>query len=292
MASCTTATPAAKQYTSIRYAGRLADAGALASIGTVGDSYDNAMAESVIGLYKAECVRRKGPVRTVDDLELRTLTWVHWSNRTPVHSALDHFPGPVLSNGGSLRVLCGRNDAGLPTRTGPLQDSHKGNSERIGPPDSRRPDPGPDPACILSAVPESRDPDELLHEFFVTGIPVSAQAKRRDRLKQWREDVRASAAKEWTGTAPMEGEFAVIIVLYADGWRLDVDNMAKPILDALTGLLWNDDRQVVQALPAYRELFGTYRVTDVSETLYRGFATNRPFVHVQVRTPPDKGIPL
>jgi putative transposase len=83
---------AGSQYTSIRYSNRLADAGALASIGTVGDSYDNAMAESVIGLYKAECVRHEGPVRTVDDLELRTLTWVHWFNHTRLHSALGHVP--------------------------------------------------------------------------------------------------------------------------------------------------------------------------------------------------------
>ncbi len=83
---------AGSQYTSIRYSNRLADAGALASIGTVGDSYDNAMAESVIGLYKAECVRHEGPVRTVDDLELRTLTWVHWFNHTRLHSSLGHVP--------------------------------------------------------------------------------------------------------------------------------------------------------------------------------------------------------
>jgi len=55
--------------TCIRYSNRLADAGTLASIGTVGDCYD-AMVESVIGLYKAECVCHEGPVRTVDDLEL------------------------------------------------------------------------------------------------------------------------------------------------------------------------------------------------------------------------------
>ena len=83
---------AGTQYTSIRYSNRLADAGAVASIGTVGDSYDNALAESVIGLYKAECVRHEGPVRTVDDLELRTLTWVHWFNQTRLHSALGHVP--------------------------------------------------------------------------------------------------------------------------------------------------------------------------------------------------------
>ena len=53
---------------------------------------DNALAESVIGLYKAECVRHEGPVRTVDELELRTLTWVHWFNQTRLHSALGHVP--------------------------------------------------------------------------------------------------------------------------------------------------------------------------------------------------------
>ncbi len=80
------------QYTAIRYADRLADAGALASIGTVGDSYDNAMAESIIGLYKTECVRRDGPFRTVDDLELTTLSWVHWFNEHRLHSALGYLP--------------------------------------------------------------------------------------------------------------------------------------------------------------------------------------------------------
>jgi putative transposase len=81
---------AGSQYTAIRYAERLADAGALASIGTVADSYDNAMAESVIGLYKSECVAHDGPFRTVDDLELATLSWVHWFNTNRLHSALDY----------------------------------------------------------------------------------------------------------------------------------------------------------------------------------------------------------
>jgi putative transposase len=83
---------AGRQYVSIRYSNRLADAGALASIGSVGDSYDNAQAESLIGLYKAECVRRDGPWRGVDDLELATLSWVHWFNTTRLHSSLGHVP--------------------------------------------------------------------------------------------------------------------------------------------------------------------------------------------------------
>jgi putative transposase len=85
---------AGSQYTAIRYAERLADAGALASIGSVGDSFDNAMAESVIGLYKTECVRHDGPFRSVDDLELATLSWVHWFNTNRLHSAL-HYVTPI-----------------------------------------------------------------------------------------------------------------------------------------------------------------------------------------------------
>ena len=83
---------AGAQYVSIRYSQRLADAGAVASVGTVGDSYDNAQVESLIGLYKLECVRPDGPWRGVDDLELATLNWVHWFNEHRLHSALGHVP--------------------------------------------------------------------------------------------------------------------------------------------------------------------------------------------------------
>jgi putative transposase len=83
---------AGSQYTSIRYSNNLDDAGALASIGSVGDSFDNAMAESVIGLYKRECVRHDGPFRTVDELELATLSWVDWWNHDRLHGELGHVP--------------------------------------------------------------------------------------------------------------------------------------------------------------------------------------------------------
>lgn len=78
------------QYTSIRYTDRLVEAGLHASIGTVGDSYDNALAESVNGLYKAELVYWEGPWRGADDLELATLGWVDWFNHTRIHSSLEY----------------------------------------------------------------------------------------------------------------------------------------------------------------------------------------------------------
>lgn len=80
------------QYTAIRYANRVLDAGAVASIGTVGDSYDNALAESVIGLYETECVRHDGPFRSVDELELATVDWIDWFNHHRLHSSIDDVP--------------------------------------------------------------------------------------------------------------------------------------------------------------------------------------------------------
>ncbi len=80
------------QYLSIRYTERLAAEGAFASVGSRGDSYDNAMAESIIGLYKSELITMRGPWRSVDDVELATLGWVHWWNTTRLHSAIGDVP--------------------------------------------------------------------------------------------------------------------------------------------------------------------------------------------------------
>jgi putative transposase len=81
---------AGSEYTAITYRKNLADAGALASIGTVGDSYDNAMAESVIGLYKTECIKKDGPWNGVDDVELATSSWVHYYNTHRLHSSIGY----------------------------------------------------------------------------------------------------------------------------------------------------------------------------------------------------------
>jgi putative transposase len=83
---------AGSQYTAIRYHQRLLDAGAIASIGTVADSYDNALAESVVGLYKTECVWHDGPWRDVHHLELGTCDWVSWFNTSRLHGSLGGVP--------------------------------------------------------------------------------------------------------------------------------------------------------------------------------------------------------
>ncbi len=92
---------AGSQFTSIRYGERLAEIGAAPSIGSVGDSYDNALAETVNGYYKAELVRgpaRSGPWKKVEDLELATLGWVHWHNTQRLHGYLDDIPPVEFEN--------------------------------------------------------------------------------------------------------------------------------------------------------------------------------------------------
>jgi putative transposase len=80
------------QYLAIRYTERLADAGAVNSVGSVGDSFDNALAETVNGLYKAELINRRGPWRSVEDVEAATARWVHWWNTWRLHSACGDIP--------------------------------------------------------------------------------------------------------------------------------------------------------------------------------------------------------
>jgi putative transposase len=80
------------QYLAIRYTERLEDAGAVNSVGSRGDSYDNALAETVNGLYKAELINRRGPWRSVEQVELETAAWVHWWNTDRLHSACEDIP--------------------------------------------------------------------------------------------------------------------------------------------------------------------------------------------------------
>jgi transposase InsO family protein len=80
------------QYVSIRYTERLAEAGVERSVGTVGDAYDNAMAETIIGLFKTEVIERRGPWRSFDTVEYATLDWVDWFNRRRILEPLGYLP--------------------------------------------------------------------------------------------------------------------------------------------------------------------------------------------------------
>jgi putative transposase len=80
------------QYVSIRYTERLAKAGAVTSVGSRGDAYDNALAETINGLYKTELIRKRGPWKTIEDVEFATLEWVDWFNNRRLFEPIGHIP--------------------------------------------------------------------------------------------------------------------------------------------------------------------------------------------------------
>ena len=80
------------QYVSIRYTERLAEAGIEPSVGSVGDSYDNALAETINGLYQAEVIHRRGPWKSFDAVEFATLEWVDWFNHRRLLEPIGNIP--------------------------------------------------------------------------------------------------------------------------------------------------------------------------------------------------------
>ena len=92
------------QYLSIRYTERLAEAGISASVGTTGDSYDNALAETIIGLYKAEVIRHRGPWKGLDAVEYATLEWVDWFNNRRLLEPIGNIP-PIEREAEYYRLL-------------------------------------------------------------------------------------------------------------------------------------------------------------------------------------------
>jgi putative transposase len=87
---------AGSQYTSIAFTERLAEAGIDPSVGSVGDAYDSALAESVIGLYKTELIRPGGPWHTVEQVEIATLDYVDWFNHRRLYEACGDIPPAEL----------------------------------------------------------------------------------------------------------------------------------------------------------------------------------------------------
>ena len=81
-----------RQYLSIRYTERLTEAGIEPSVGSVGNSYDNALAETVNGLFKTEVIRRRGPWRTLEAVEFATLEWVDWFNYRRLLGPIGNMP--------------------------------------------------------------------------------------------------------------------------------------------------------------------------------------------------------
>jgi Holliday junction resolvase RusA-like endonuclease len=127
-------------------------------------------------------------------------------------------------------------------------------------------------------------------EFIVDGPPVSQQTRRRERLHEWKRIIRAAAEAYWpVGRPPSTDELTITIYYFYEVAPVDIDNIVKPIHDALIGLVYEDDLQVSDSVNRRRNLRGEYVVADLTPVLAEGFDRNREFLYVSVRTAPAQG---
>ena len=119
-------------------------------------------------------------------------------------------------------------------------------------------------------------------EFVIDGPPVSQQARRRSRVKEWTKQVHNVAETRWDTASPFVGEVMVTITYLYEGASLDVDNISKPILDALKGLVYSDDAQVSDLLCRKRDLNGDLRIQNPSSVLMETLRHSEQFLHITV----------
>ena len=131
----------------------------------------------------------------------------------------------------------------------------------------------------------------LPFEFVIDGPPVSQQTRRRERVRQWRDEVQRVAAQHWpTGELPVTGPIMLTITYFYDSISMDVDNLPKPILDALKGLVYLDDEQVTDVLCRKRNLNRDFRVDNPSSVLADGLSRGNEFLYVVVAEAPDQEV--
>ena len=130
----------------------------------------------------------------------------------------------------------------------------------------------------------------LPFEFVVEGPPVSQQTRRRRRVPAWKSVVHAGAAQRWPSEdPPVEQEITVEITHFFEGAPADVDNIAKPILDAIKGLVYVDDWQITDLVSRRRPLRGPYIADPVSAALGEGIALDKEFLHIRIVAAPAGG---
>lgn len=121
-------------------------------------------------------------------------------------------------------------------------------------------------------------------EFVVDGPPVSQQARRRDRVRDWQEEVRQAAMLSWPpGELPLAGPVMLRITYFYDTVSMDVDNIPKPIADALQGLAYVNDEQITDVICGKRNLNGNLRVENPSLILAEGLTRGNEFVYIVVQ---------
>jgi Holliday junction resolvase RusA-like endonuclease len=125
----------------------------------------------------------------------------------------------------------------------------------------------------------------------VDGPPVSQQTRRRERLKEWKTVVRQAAETYWLAEKTMPtGPVMLQRTYFYDSVGMDVDNIVKPIQDAIIGLAYVDDEQVTDVLVRKRDLSGNFKVENMTTVLVEGFDRGNEFLYVVVLDAPNQEI--
>ncbi|MBN1149137.1 MAG: hypothetical protein JXA78_17895 [Anaerolineales bacterium] len=120
-------------------------------------------------------------------------------------------------------------------------------------------------------------------EFIISGPPVSQQSRQRQGLHEWKDLVREEAERLWNPSlTPSNASLRFAITYYYGDIPVDTEDIVKPIMDALIGLVYNDNSQITEITQSRQDLYGSFRIPNLSPTLAAGFGRGREFLHVQI----------
>jgi crossover junction endodeoxyribonuclease RusA len=123
-------------------------------------------------------------------------------------------------------------------------------------------------------------------DFVIEGPPVSHQTRNKARLRAWKQAVRTAAEQYWpAGDLPSNQDLSIVVTNFYELAAPDVDNIVKPIQDALNGLVYTDDSQITDCHTRKRKITGSFKVKGLSRALADGFVMNKDFVHVKIVLP-------
>jgi Holliday junction resolvase RusA-like endonuclease len=131
----------------------------------------------------------------------------------------------------------------------------------------------------------------LLLEFIVIGKPKSHQTRNRRKLQEWKQLVRQSALLTWPADRqPVTDELKITVQYFHQriSSQIDGDNLLKPIQDALIGLAYEDDRQIIDTATYMRNIDGAFRLLGMPRTLIDGFLNGEDFVYIRLELVTDK----
>ena len=131
----------------------------------------------------------------------------------------------------------------------------------------------------------------LKFEFIVDGPPVSQQARRRERVREWKVAVRREAEKYWLSEQKIfTGLVMLQITYFYNNVAMDVDNIVKPIQDAIIGLAYVDDNQITDVLVRKRYLLSDFKTKGLTSILQEGFARRNEFLYIVVTDAPAQEV--